>query len=119
MTTRAELAELIPRQRLVRLREKRVSMREIARRYGIRKDTLRLYARSVLPHHLYYIRRYTPSATPRCRRCSFLGEARNPLLADGMCLWCHVEKAGWDLLTYHESGLATMVLDKISCSDGV
>jgi len=38
-----------------------------------------------------------------CERCTILEEPRNPVV-DGLCLWCRVRMAGWDLLTWHERG---------------
>lgn len=46
----------------------------------------------------------------RCTRCGFLGEERNPIGEDKLCLWCELEQAGMSVLEFHQSGCAVEML---------
>jgi len=66
----------------------------------------------------YYIRQVLRQAAAEqyargrtnCTRCTFLGDDRNPIGKDGLCLWCRLEMTGVNLLEYHESGAALQML---------
>jgi hypothetical protein len=48
---------------------------------------------------------------PNCRICGQYPEPLGPLLEDGRCLWCWVERdLGMRLLDWHQSGLFLAVL---------
>jgi len=88
-----------------------MSYARIARMIGFSETSVRRYGREILPACLRLRHGHSSMlAMPRCARCSFLGDERNPVdEASGLCLWCRVELTGMSLLEFHESGLAVGV----------
>lgn len=41
--------------------------------------------------------RNQPDDTHRCTHCTFAAQDNNPILEDGICLWCHADMANVDL----------------------
>ena len=65
---------------------------ELQVRYGYSASTIRHWRREWIKQ-----RDGTNDLRPRCSRCGFTGWEKSPLMVNGVCLWCNLEREGLDI----------------------